>query len=288
MNNPQPTDSTFVVAGPEKELGGRVELLRMQGHRGGFIPRHRALLTSPRHGAKLVTSLLLTLVFWISLFVTRGGIARFWHDIMEFWRGVFGMSGYTTFLGYKLGPIHFSVPYLHFPAGMPDNVLWWLGAVFVALLLVVSLVLPERFLPLAYFLRITAFFQTTAQIFFAFWLEQFPYSGAGYVHGMLIASLFLLAFIPLVMGLTYYLFDFSLGRKIFLTLIMIGHLLIMVPLQYLLHAWIMYHFSLLFMPLLFFIAGLPLNVMVFIALFGWGFSWQDMLHNEEVQNKVRS
>jgi len=108
------------------------------------------------------------------------------------------------------------------------------------------------------------------------------------VHGMLIASLFLLAFIPLVMGLTYYLFDFSLGRKIFLTLIMIGHLLIMVPLQYLLHAWIMYHFSLLFMPLLFFIAGLPLNVMVFIALFGWGFSWQDMLHNEEVQNKVRS
>ena len=286
MSTPQSTKIAFVVGDLAPDLTQRVESLRRCGHRGGFIPRHRALLSSPRHGTKIVSSVLLAIVFWLGLFATRSGIARLWYEIIEFWRGVFGMPGYTTFMGYELGGIHFDLPYLHFPAGMPDNILWWLGAVFVALLLVISLVLPQRFLPLSYFLRITAFFQTTAQIFFAFWLEQFPYSGGGYIHGMLIAGLFLIAFIPLVLGLTYYLFDFSLSRKIALTLCMIGHLLIMIPLQYFLHAWLLYHYSLLFMPLLFFIAGLPLNVMVFIALFGWGFSWQDMLHHVEVQYKV--
>jgi hypothetical protein len=49
----------------------------------------------------------------------------------------------------------------------------------------------------------------------------------------------------------------------------------------------MHHASLLVMPLLFFVAGLPLNVMMFIALFGWGFSWQDRLHDENVQRQVR-
>lgn len=287
MSETRPQEIRFEVRGPQEPLQQRVELLRLRGHRGGFIPRHRALLSSPRHGAKLLTSILLTVVFWLALFVSRGAIARIWYEIIEFWRTVFGMSGYTTDVSYELAGLYFTVPFLHFPAGMPDNLLWWIGAVFVALLLVTSLALPHRYLPLSYFLRITAFFQTTAQVYFAFWLEHYPYSGAGYVHGMLIAGLFLLAIIPAVLGFTYYLFDFSLGRKIGLTLAMIGHLVIMLPLQYFLHAWLMYHYSLLFMPLLFFIAGLPLNVMVFIALFGWGFSWQDRLHREDVQHKVR-
>jgi hypothetical protein len=278
----------YVERGPDQHLAKRVELLRLRGHRGGFIPRHRALLSSPRDGTKLVTSFLLTVVFWLAFFLGRNAIAGLWHEVLEFWRVALGLSGYTTNVGYELWGLRFTVPYLHFPAGVPDNLTWWIGAVFVAILLVTSLVLPHRYLPLSYFLRIVAFFQTTAQVYFDFWLERFPYSAAGYVHGMMIAGLFLVAITPLVLGLTYYLFDFSLGRKIGLTLAMAGHMLILIPLQFFLQAWFMYHYSLLFMPLLFFIGGLPLDVMVFIALFSWGFSWRDMLHREEVQRKVRA
>lgn len=275
-----------VVRAPTRALEQRLDRLRLRGHRGGFIARHRALLSSPRHRAKVASAVLLSLAFCLALFVARDGVARLWYEILEFWRSVFGMSGFTTMVGYELAGIHFQLPYLHFPAGAPDNQLWWMGTIFTALVLIVSLVLPHRFLPVAYFLRIVGFFQATAQVFFAFWLERFPYAGDGYVHGMLIAGLFLIALIPPVMGFTYYLFDFSLGRKIGLTLAMMGHLLIMIPLQYFLHAWLMYHYSLLAMPLLFFVGGLPLDVMVFIAFFGWGYSWSDRLHRENVQRKV--
>ncbi|MBK6736251.1 MAG: hypothetical protein IPG61_19720 [bacterium] len=276
-----------VVRPPEKALDQRLDHLSRRGFRGGFIPRHRALLSSPRNGGKILTSALLVLAFWLLLFVTRGGVARLWLAIMDFWQSVAGMGGSTSMVTYKLAGLGFEVPYLGFGAGLPGNLAWLIGAGITSVVLVVSLLLPHRFLPLAYFLRIAGFFQATAQVYFHFWGGHFPYTGDGYVHGTMIAGFFLLALIPPILGFTYYLFDFSLGRKVGLTAAMMGHLVIMIPLQYFLHAWLMHHASLLVMPLLFFVAGLPLNVMMFIALFGWGFSWQDRLHDENVQRQVR-
>lgn len=284
--DPQPTTG-FVVRPPERALDQRLDDLRGRGFRGSFIPRHRALLSSPRHGGKFLAAALLVLAFWLLLFVARFGVARLWLAIMDFWRSVVGMGGSASLVAYEMGGLRFEVPYLSFAAGMPGELAWLIGAGITAVVLVVSLFLPHRLLPLSYFLRIAGFFQATAQVYFHFWGEHFPYSGDGYVHGTMIAGLFLLALIPPLLGFTYYLFDFSLGRRIGLTAAMMGHLVIMIPLQYFLHAWLMHHASLLVMPVLFFIAGLPLNVMVFIALFGWGFSWQDRLKHEEVQRKVR-
>ena len=123
-------------------------------------------------------------------------------------------------------------------------------------------------------LRVVAFFQVTAQVFFALWLYSFPYGGSAYVHGMLIASVMFVSLIPAVLGTTFYLFDFSVGRKVLLTVIMMVHMIVLIPVQYFLHAYVMYHLSLLFMPLVFFVFGLPTNVLIFISLFGWGFSWK--------------
>jgi hypothetical protein len=92
---------------------------------------------------------------------------------------------------------------------------------------------------------------------------------------------------PIVLGFTYYLFDFSLGRKIGLTAMLMIHLIVLIPMQYVLHAWVMYHASLLFLPLLFFVAGIPLNVLVFIAFYSWGFSWKNNLQEQQVQLKAR-
>lgn len=287
MSRELPPTPGFVVRPPERALDRRLDDLRGRGFRGGFIPRHRALLSSPRHGGKILTAALLVLAFWLLLFMCRHGVARLWLAIMEFWRSVVGMGGSTSMVAYELGGLRFEVPYLAFPAAMPGEMTWLVGAGITAVVLVVSLFLPHRMLPLSYFLRVAGFFQATAQVYFHFWAGHFPYSGEGYVHGTMIAGFFLLALIPPILGFTYYLFDFNLGRRIGLTAAMMGHLIIMVPLQYFLHAWLMHHASLLVMPVLFFIAGLPLNVMVFIALFGWGFSWQDRLKHESVQRKVR-
>ena len=41
------------------------------------------------------------------------------------------------------------------------------------------------------------------------------------------------------------------------------------------------------LPLLFFVSGLPLNVLVFISFYAWGFSWRNRLQEQQVQLKVR-
>jgi len=253
-----------------------LETLRNCGTCGGVILQHRALRKSHSPRTQMVRAALLALVSFALWYLILGGVSRFWLGILEFCRAAVGMAGFTSMVTYKLGPFVFDIPYLTFPSGLPDNLLWWVGTALTAVLVAISFLIPLRYLPAAYFLRVVAFFQATAQIYFAFWLHHFPYGGAGYVHGMFIAGLMFASLIPLVLGFTYHLFEFSLGRKVLLTVLMLAHVTVMIPFQFFMHALVVYHFSLLFLPLMFFIFGLPANVMMFIALFGWGFSWRNI------------
>jgi hypothetical protein len=273
---------------PDARLDKHLEQMRHRGYGGGFITRHRALLFSPHNPAKMIPAFLLTLVFLLAWWLLREPVCKCWSAMLDFWAGVIGLQGGVSVIGYRLfGLIPFSIPFLGVGAGPPDDLTWWVGMIFTAVLVVASFLIPRRYLPLAYMLRITAFFQATAQFFFLFWRDGFPYEAGGYIHGMLIASWMLIAVIPVVLGFTYFIFDFSLSRKMALALMIMGHQTILVPMQYVMQAYVIHHGSLLFLPLCFFISSLPLNVVIFIAFFGWGFSWKTMLYDEAVQWKVR-
>ena len=79
---------------------------------------------------------------------------------------------------------------------------------------------------------------------------------------------------PLVLAMIYFIFDFSLLRKLGLTLVVMLHLAVLIPFQFVIHAYIIHRFSLLFMPILFMLFGLLLEVSVGIAFYGWAMSWQ--------------
>jgi len=263
---------------------------RSRGFRGGPIMDHRALRRAPYPRGSVVGGLVMMVVVFLLWCLAAGWVTRFWGWSMELCRVASGMPGFSSTVPYQLGPFHFDIPYMAFPAGLPTNLLWWIGAILSLGLLLISMFIPHRYLPLSYLLRVVAFFQITAQVFFALWLHSFPYGAAGYVHGMLIASLFFVALVPLVLGFTFYMFDFGLRRKVWLTLVMIVHPVLLVPLQYFVHAWVLHHTSLLYMPLLFFVCGLPANVMMFIAWFGWGFSWRnrwDLAHQAHLPRALR-
>jgi hypothetical protein len=252
-------------------LSGPLDEARFRGHRGGIIARHRSLVVEPRTRGKLLSDgamLLGVLVVWALLF-DRVTIA--WAVILDFWQAVFGMDGYVLRLEYQWG---LRFPYLGFASGWPGPGLWIAGAVFTVALFVASFLVPRRFLPIASGLRVVAFFQACAQVFFAFWPEHFPYSGAGYVHGMLIAGLAFITLVPLLLGFTYYVFDVGWQRKLGLTLVIMLHLFVFVPLQFMAQAVLIYHLSVLFLPILFFVFGLPLDVLIFIGFYGWGASWK--------------
>ena len=255
--------------------------MRYIGHEGGIIHKHRAMLTAMHQPRRFFIAGLLTAIVIAFWSLMAGPVVNFWAGTMDFFREVLGMDGNISIIQYQMGDwFRFSAPHLQFHTGMPSNDTWWGGAIFAALMIVVSLILPHRLLPVSFLLRIFAFFQASAQIFFAVWPHAFPYRGSGYIHGNLIACLMLISLIPILLGFTYFIFDFKLYRKIGLAVLMMTHLTIMVPLQYLMQAFLLNHLSLLFMPLLFFVFGLPLNVMVMIAFYSLGFSWQDILHDE--------
>jgi hypothetical protein len=48
---------------------------------------------------------------------------------------------------------------------------------------------------------------------------------------------------------------------------------VFVPLQALAHAYIL-HQSLLFMPVLFLLFGMPLQILVVVSFYSWGMSWR--------------
>jgi len=281
------TEIDHAAAPLELDLRRELRRLRHRGCAGGFIARHRAMVVSPVHAFKLIGASVLVVALMLAWYALYPLVARFWVGMLDFWQQVLGLGGYVTTLRYRLfDRLPFDVPYLGAGAGWPGAWLWWGGLIVVALLVVVSLLLPRRYLPIAYMLRIVAGFQATAQVFFAFWPRAFPYTADGYVHGMLIASVFFISLVPILLGFTYYIFDFSLRQKLALTAVIVLHQIVMIPLQYVAHAWVMHHFSVLFLPVLFFIAGLPLNVVIFIALYSWGFSWPSALLDEETQERT--
>jgi len=262
--------------------------LRYQGHKGGFIPKHRALLFSPFDSSKVSWAVLLVVGFLAVWYLLLGVVTRFWGVVLNFWGSVLGYGGVVGMMHYRLfGLIPFTVPDVYVPAGLPGPYTWWAGVVFLVLLVASSFLLSPRYLPLAYLLWVLALFQGCAQLFFAFWAEYFPYTASGYILTVLLASLALISLVPLVLAFTYYVFDFGPARSIALTALMMGHLIVLVPFQYAVHALVLNRASLLFMPFLFLSVGLPLGVLVFIAFYGWGFSWTHRLRDQRVQWKVR-
>lgn len=266
-----------------------IEAARYSGFKGGFITRHRALLFSPLDASKLLQALALMLVMVVLWYLLLPLVTRFWGMVMMVGSQALGLVGAvnrpeTYTLG---GVVHFAVPAYYVPVGLPPRWVWEVGVVFCVALMVVSIVLPRRFLPLAYLLRAIVILQSVSQVVFALWPNAFPYTAGGYIHTMLIASIFLIWLVPVILALTYYLFDFSLTQKLALTGMLMGHLAVMVPFQYVVHAFVLYHLSLLFLPVLFFVLSLPLNVLIFIAFYGWGFSWRNPLRDPRVQWKLR-
>lgn len=263
---------------PDPGLPVEVDEERFRGYAGGVIPQHRAMTVEPHERRDLIVDVLLAIVLAEGWWLSLDWVAPFWASILDFFRQVFGLDGYVVVVDYSYGLL---VPYMGVGSWLPGWTEWIGGAVLVIVLVVASLALPRRFLPVAYFLRIVAACQAVAQLYFALWPTSFPYDTGGYVHGMLFTGVGLNALIPLLLGFSYFVFDFGLARKVGLTLLVMLFFTLLFPLQYMAHALILHHLSLLYLPLLFFVLGLPLDVLLFIAFYGWGVSWRSRWQGQE-------
>ncbi|MEJ2141920.1 MAG: hypothetical protein P8Y24_06135 [Gammaproteobacteria bacterium] len=260
------------------ELRHRVEKLTHIGHFGGMISPHRALLTIPMKASEFIPSFITALMLFTIYLFSLEYVFVLWSWILEWCSSLFHLDLNQGRFGLELGIFKIYAPYLHLGAATPSNSQWSLGVIITISSLVISFFLPSRFLPLAYLLRALAFIQVISVCYFLFFSNYFPYSLASYHAVMMLAGLFFVGIIPIIYGLIYYIFDETLVKKVWLTLLTMGHLLLVIPLQFFAHAYLIHKFSLMYMPVLFLMFGLMIDVFILIAFYSWGMSWKGATH----------
>ena len=260
---------------PFEVLQNKIEDLRFRGFGGTSIKLHRSIYQIKLEKTNLIISFLLPLAFNLLLLVFLGNIIELWHSIFSFWLDKIGQGSSITAQAVDLGDYMFWIYYPGLSAGPPSISLWWLTLIGSIIIFLLSFLVPkDRFLPLTYIVRACLLVQATALAYFYWIPTQFPYDLSSYLGNALTMSLFFIFLVPWILGMTYYIFSFSLTQKIALTSLVLGYFLIAFPMQYLLHAYALHHLSLLFLPLFYLVFGAFLDVMMFVALYSWGMSWR--------------
>lgn len=251
----------------------RLNVMRFLRHDATTMRKHRAMYQLRLHRGELLIAILLPMIFNLILVLLLDPLMWLWRSMLEFWTDKLDFGAEVVMRSFDLGYVDLWLPTVAMEGQMPSPLTWWCTAAGCMLAFLGSyLIRPNRFLPAIYLLRAVILLQSSALAYFAFIPASFPHVLADYVASNLFVGLMLLALIPWILGVTYYLFDFALLKKVLLTFLIMGFFVIALPLQYLLHANLIAHGSLLFMPVLYLVFGLFIDVMAFVALYAFAMS----------------
>lgn len=270
------------AAATKVERARRLEALRVRGARGGVIAPHRSMVGMPWTLWRFVTTFVLGAGGLAALVLALPWLGRLWTLIFRAARD-------RVFPGIPLGEqaftlpggVEFTLPVLAVGTPLPDQSTLLIAGGVTGAALLASLLLGERWIPLRYFLRLLAFLQATAVAFFAIAPESFPYRLQDHAFLLLAAGLVVMALVPLVLSLTLHVFDLAFWRKALVTLALLGHFSVFLPLQALVHMGLVLQGTALMMPVLFLLFGLLLDVLILVAFYGWALSWPGTLERSD-------
>lgn len=259
---------------PRRTEVRRTDVLRDRGFRGGRIAPHRSMIGLPVSRWLALDLLVLPAMFSLAVFVLLERLLGAWRWALDVMREPLALPGVVATRVVQLGPIAVPVPFYTTEAMWPTALDLRTGWIVVAVLAVVGALLRGRMTPVGYFLRALAVVQLSAQLWFTFAAPPFSYALSQYVAGLLVCGVVILLLAPVLVAFTYFIFDFPLWQKLLLASLLLAHLAVFLPMQAIVHAWIVYRASLLAMPMLFLVFGVLLDVFVYVALYGWGMSWR--------------
>lgn len=263
-----------MASAASKQNPGITELVRFRGHRGGIIPMHRALARLNYGVTDLSSSVALTLVILFAWTKCIPYVCTFWRRVFVLGLRYLPLKADLSTSAHSFGPLlRFDLPCFRVEALLPSSVLWGSMCVLTLFAFTVTFAFPPRWIPLIYALRAALFLQVSALGYFAVRPAQFPYDPNEYLQGLAMTGLTVISIIPLLFSVTYYIFHFSFLKKACITVLTMGYLCLFLPVQVLLQALILQK-SVLFMPVLYLILGMPLDVLIVIALYSWGMTWK--------------
>ena len=135
--------------------------------------------------------------------------------------------------------------------------------------LLLSLYMKNAMFPLKYPLRILSVLQLITLAYFWWTPSSFPYSIARHSEEIMTIGYVVMLATPVMLAMGYYILNQGLAGKIFHTLLILAFLAVMVPHQVLAQAFLMQHFSVLFMPIFYICFGAVFDTLVFVALYSW-------------------
>ena len=255
---------------------GLLERLRYQSHSGRVIRRHRALHRLEFRRASLLHPLLLVLGGYVALWLGADAITAFWTWEFAFWLPHLGLpSTLDTQTRVLFGPFAYHLSFPTLTGSAPDlDTLRASVAACALIMLVAFLGMRGRMLPIGYLLWGACLVQFLSCGLFWLAPEAFAYSLASHVANGLEYAFALLCFVPLLLSFSYYVFEYSLPKKILGTVLIMAGIVLVAPYQYLVHVLLVEAGSLLLLPLLYVLFGLLFDIGVFIALYAWVMSWE--------------
>ena len=262
-----------VFSSAAKYMPKTADRSRFRGHRGGVIVMHRALARFVLAPLDLITSFLLVLLFSFTWIVSLPWLCRMWRYALENGMKMMALHSELGLTEHHLTPyVRFVIPFPRIEGIAPDAWTWWSTAGAVALLYTASYLFPQRLTPVTYLLRAVLIIQVTALLYFLLIPARFPHTPDSYMEGLVSYRVVLISSVPALLGLTYYIFKFRLFKKVALTALTMGYLSFFFPVEILLQAMVLEK-SLLFMPVLYIVFGLPVDILIILAFYSWGMSW---------------
>lgn len=253
---------------------GSADPTRFRGYRGGVIPMHRAL-THFRLGPMNLLAAISLFVFFSSVWLFfLDGLCRFWKQVLAAGIRLLPLQAELGLSPHRLTPlIRFEIPYLRMEPVQPSPQTWGVACAATLLLFAATFFLSKKWIPVVYLLRGVLLIQASALLYFALLPARFPHTPDSYLEGLITSATALISGVPLLFGLVYYIFDFGLLRKALLTSITMAYLALFLPFQILLQALVLQK-TVLFMPLLYIVFGMPLDILLIIAFYSWGMTWE--------------
>jgi hypothetical protein len=248
------------------------EQVRLRGHRGGVISVHRAFTHFRLGPRNLATSFSLIVAFSAAWLCLLARACDFWNHFLVWSVHRLPLSSRVAVANYQFNAFKLRIPYLSMEPLLPTAQTWSLICALSLLLFAATFFLSERLIPITYLVRGVLLIQWSALVYFAFWPARFPHTPDSYMEGLMVSGIGIISIVPFLFAVTYYIFDFGFSKKFFLTFITMAHLTCFIPLQLLLQALVLQK-SVLFMPVLYIIFGMPIEVLIIIGFYSWGMTW---------------
>jgi hypothetical protein len=245
------------------------EALERARRRSRHARPHRGLVRL--EAAPYLVQVVLLPAFFVALLIEiEPALVDFWREFVMTWAQLLDIPVKPSHRPAGWGELRLVWLFLESPTVLPGQTVLGAGLAVALLGFAATYLLRPRLVPLKYLVRIGCVLLAVSALVFLF--AGFPYSIADHVLALSGGGFILMATIPVMLALGYYVLRIPLAVKIFHTALIMGYFAVLIPLQIVVHMVLLQHFTALIMPILYLAFGALLNFVLFIALYSWAAS----------------